>query len=58
MRSVQVPDAVSGSGLLSSVATNLRLVHWNDGVIACLNDLRRIVERHQQVDVSAILEDI
>ena len=27
-------------------------------LLACLNDLRRIVERHQQVDVSAILEDI
>jgi hypothetical protein len=27
-------------------------------LLACLSDLRRIVERHQQVDVSAILEDI
>jgi hypothetical protein len=27
-------------------------------LLACLDDLRRIVERHQQVDVSAILEDI
>ena len=27
-------------------------------LLACLNDLRRIVERHQQVDVSAILEEI
>lgn len=27
-------------------------------LLACLSDLRRIVERHQQVDVSAILEEI
>ncbi len=27
-------------------------------LLVCLNDLRRIVERHQQVDISAILEDI
>jgi hypothetical protein len=27
-------------------------------LLACLNDLRRIIERHQQVDVSAILENI
>jgi hypothetical protein len=27
-------------------------------LLACLSDLRRIVERHQQVDVSAILENI
>jgi hypothetical protein len=27
-------------------------------LLACLSDLRRIVERHQQVDISAILEDI
>jgi hypothetical protein len=35
MRNVQVSDHVSGSGLLGSVETNLRIVHWNDGVIAC-----------------------
>ncbi len=27
-------------------------------LLACLSDLRRIIERHQQVDVSAILENI
>lgn len=27
-------------------------------LLACLSDLRRIVERHQQVDISAILEEI
>ncbi len=35
MRNVQVSDPVSGSGLLGSLETNLRLIHWNDGVIAC-----------------------
>lgn len=35
MRDVQVSSPVSGSGLLDSVETNLRLVHWSDGVIAC-----------------------
>jgi hypothetical protein len=27
-------------------------------LLSCLSDLRRIVERHQQVDISAILEEI
>jgi hypothetical protein len=27
-------------------------------LLRCLSDLRRVVERHQQVDVSAILEEI
>jgi hypothetical protein len=27
-------------------------------LLSCLSDLRRVVERHQQVDVSAILEEI
>jgi hypothetical protein len=36
---------VSGSGLLGSVETNLRLVHWNDGIIACRRVLVESADR-------------
>ncbi len=45
MRNVQVSETVSSSGLLESVETNLRLVEWNDGVIACRRVLVESADR-------------
>lgn len=44
-------DAVLGLLNASDVRSKRELLQ-------CLNELRRVVERHQQTDVSAILEDI
>jgi hypothetical protein len=47
---------VGSDALLRLLATRARTDQQE--LLVCLNDLRRIVERHQQVDTSAILEEI